>query len=87
VHLALLVGDHADHLPLVALLVGDEIAGAKLEREDKRRGFRLRARHVDGGWRMKLDAATYETWEPGDLRPVLPKIAVPTLVLRGAESL
>ncbi len=39
------------------------------------------------GWRMKLDPATYETWEPGDLRPHLPDIASPTLVLRGAESI
>jgi len=44
-------------------------------------------RQVDGGWRMKLDPATYETWEPGDLRPALPNIATPTLVLRGAESI
>jgi len=36
---------------------------------------------------MKLDPATYETWEPGDLRPALPHIAPPTLVLRGAESI
>ena len=44
-------------------------------------------RRVDGGFRMKLDPATYESWEPGDLRPVLPQIATPTLVLRGAESI
>ena len=44
-------------------------------------------RKSDGGWRMKLDPATYATWEPGDLRPVLPKIATPTLVLRGADSI
>jgi len=44
-------------------------------------------RQVDGGWKMKLDPATYETWEPGDLRPVLSHIALPTLVLRGAESI
>jgi pimeloyl-ACP methyl ester carboxylesterase len=44
-------------------------------------------RQVDGGWRMKLDPATYGTWEPGDLRPVLPNIATPTFVLRGAESI
>jgi pimeloyl-ACP methyl ester carboxylesterase len=44
-------------------------------------------RSVDGGWRMKLDPATYATWEPGDLRPDLPNIRVPTLVLRGATSI
>ena len=44
-------------------------------------------RPVDGGWRMKLDPATYATWEPGDLRAVLPQIAPPTLILRGAESI
>ena len=44
-------------------------------------------RRVDGGWRMKLDPATYGTWEPGDLRPNLPNIATPTFVLRGAESI
>lgn len=43
-------------------------------------------RPVDGGFRMKLDPATYETWEPGDLRPALPDIPCPTLVLRGTES-
>src|SRR5437879_10935414 len=42
---------------------------------------------VEVGWRMKLDPATYETWEPGDLRPVLPRVACPTLVLRGSESI
>jgi len=55
-------------------------------------GDRLRAfvteglRGVDGGWRMKLDPTTYATWEPGDLRPDLPKITTPTLVLRGGKS-
>lgn len=44
-------------------------------------------RRVDGGWRMKLDPATYATWEPGDLRAALPHIASPTLVLRGTESI
>ncbi|HLC42283.1 MAG TPA: alpha/beta hydrolase [Methylomirabilota bacterium] len=41
---------------------------------------------ADGGWRMKLDPATYATWEPGDVRAELPYIACPTLVLRGALS-
>lgn len=56
-------------------------------------GDRLRAfvteglRPTAGGWRLKLDAATYATWEPGDLGPDLPRITCPTLVLRGAESL
>jgi pimeloyl-ACP methyl ester carboxylesterase len=44
-------------------------------------------RQVDGGFRMKLDPATYGTWEPGDLRPSLPAIPCPTLVLRGSESI
>jgi esterase len=44
-------------------------------------------RQVDGGWRMKLDPATYATWEPGDLRPSLPGVTCPTLVLRGADSI
>jgi pimeloyl-ACP methyl ester carboxylesterase len=35
---------------------------------------------------MKLDPRTYERWEPGDLRPVLPRITCPTLVLRGGDS-
>lgn len=43
-------------------------------------------RPVDGGWQLKLDPATYRTWEPGDVRPDLPRIACPTLVLRGADS-
>jgi pimeloyl-ACP methyl ester carboxylesterase len=42
---------------------------------------------VDGGWRMKLDPATYGTWEPGDLRPALSHIGTPTLILRGADSI
>jgi pimeloyl-ACP methyl ester carboxylesterase len=55
--------------------------------DDRLRSFVIEGlRQVDGGWRMKLDPATYETWEPGDLRPALPNIAPPTLVLRGAES-
>ncbi len=44
-------------------------------------------RRVNGGWRMKLDPATYATWEPGDLRPDLPNIPTPTLVLRGTASI
>ena len=36
---------------------------------------------------MKLDPATFATWEPGDLRPELARITCPTLVLRGAASL
>jgi len=56
--------------------------------DDPLRSFVIEGlRQVDGGWRMKLDPATYETWEPGDLRPALPHIAPPTLVLRGAESI
>ena len=55
--------------------------------EDRLRSFVVEGlREVDGGWRMKLDPATYGTWEPGDLRPVLPQIAIPTLILRGAEK-
>ena len=56
--------------------------------DDRLRSFVIEGlRQVDGGWRMKLDPATYETWEPGDLQPALPHIAPPTLVLRGAESI
>jgi len=44
-------------------------------------------RPVESGWRMKLDPATFATWEPGDLRPELTRITCPTLVLRGAASL
>lgn len=44
-------------------------------------------RQVDGGFRMKLDPGTYERWEPGDLRPALPDIACPTLVIRGGDSI
>ena len=56
--------------------------------EDRLRSFVTEGlREVDGGWRMKLDPATYGTWEPGDLRPLLPRILTPTLILRGAESI
>jgi pimeloyl-ACP methyl ester carboxylesterase len=56
--------------------------------EDRLRSFVAEGlRQVDGGWRMKLDPSTYGTWEPGDLRPTLPHIATPTLVLRGSESI
>jgi pimeloyl-ACP methyl ester carboxylesterase len=56
--------------------------------EDRLRSFVIEGlRQVDGGWRMKLDPATHETWEPGDLRPHLPDIASPALVLRGTESI
>ena len=56
--------------------------------DDRLRSFVIEGlRQVDGGWRMKLDPATYGTWEPGDLRPILPNIATPTFVLRGAESI
>jgi pimeloyl-ACP methyl ester carboxylesterase len=56
--------------------------------EDRLRSFVLEGLHqVNGGWRMKLDPQTYATWEPGDLRPTLPKISTPTLVLRGGDSI
>jgi pimeloyl-ACP methyl ester carboxylesterase len=44
-------------------------------------------RPVEGGFRMKLDPATYATWEPGDLTPLLPAVRCPALVLRGGESI
>ncbi|HEU5319454.1 MAG TPA: alpha/beta hydrolase, partial [Methylomirabilota bacterium] len=43
-------------------------------------------RPVDGGWRLKLDPATYATWAPEDLGPLLPSIGCPTLALRGEAS-
>ena len=56
--------------------------------DDRLRSFVAEGlREADGGWRMKLDPATYATWEPGDLRPLLAKIPTPTLVLRGADSI
>ncbi len=56
--------------------------------EDRLRSFVLEGlRQVDGGWRMKLDPQTYATWEPGDLRPTLPQISTPTLVLRAGDSI
>jgi pimeloyl-ACP methyl ester carboxylesterase len=36
---------------------------------------------------MKLDPATYATWEPGDLTPLLPAVRCPALVVRGGESI
>jgi pimeloyl-ACP methyl ester carboxylesterase len=44
-------------------------------------------RPVEGGFRMKLDPATYGTWEPGDLRPFLPAVRCPALILRGGDSI
>lgn len=56
--------------------------------EDRLQAFVIEGlRRVDGGFRMKLDPGTYEAWEPGDLRPALPKIVCPTLILRGGESI
>jgi pimeloyl-ACP methyl ester carboxylesterase len=44
-------------------------------------------RSVEGGFRMKLDPQVYATFAPEDLRPLLPRIDVPVLVLRGGESI
>jgi 3-oxoadipate enol-lactonase len=56
--------------------------------EDRLQSFVLEGlQEVTGGWRMKVDPGTYGEWEPGDLRPSLPQIATPTLVLRGADSI
>ena len=56
--------------------------------EDRLQSFVLEGlQEVNGGWRMKLDSGTYGEWEPGDLRPFLPQIGIPTLVLRGADSI
>lgn len=55
--------------------------------EDRLRSFVTGGlRQVEEGWRLKLDPRTYATWEPGDLRPALPRVTCPTLVLHGAES-
>jgi pimeloyl-ACP methyl ester carboxylesterase len=43
-------------------------------------------RRVDGGYRMKLDPQVYATFAPGDLRPLLPRIECPVLIVRGGES-
>jgi len=56
--------------------------------EDRLQAFVIEGlRSVEGGFRLKLDPATYGTWEPGDLRPLLPAVLRPTLVLRGSESI
>jgi len=39
------------------------------------------------GCRVKLDPQTYATWNPGDLRPLLPLVDIPALVIRAADSL
>ena len=44
-------------------------------------------RAVEGGYRMKLDPQVYATFAPEDLRPLLPRIDAPVLVLRGGESI
>jgi pimeloyl-ACP methyl ester carboxylesterase len=43
-------------------------------------------RPVESGFRMKLDPQVYTTFAPDDLRPLLPKIGCPVLILRGGES-
>jgi pimeloyl-ACP methyl ester carboxylesterase len=56
--------------------------------EDRLQAFLTEGlRPVEGGFRMKLDPATYATWEPGDLTPLLPTIRCPALVLRGGDSI
>jgi pimeloyl-ACP methyl ester carboxylesterase len=44
-------------------------------------------RPVVGGFRMKLDPQVYATFAPDDLRPLLPRITCPVLILRGGESI
>jgi pimeloyl-ACP methyl ester carboxylesterase len=44
-------------------------------------------RVVEGGFRMKLDPQAYATFSPEDLRPLLPRIACPVLILRGGASI
>jgi len=44
-------------------------------------------RPVDGGFRMKLDPQVYATFAPDDLRPLLPRIECPVLILRGGASI
>jgi pimeloyl-ACP methyl ester carboxylesterase len=43
-------------------------------------------RRVPEGWRTKLDPATYATWDPGDVCPLLARIGCPTLILVGEAS-
>jgi pimeloyl-ACP methyl ester carboxylesterase len=38
------------------------------------------------GCRVKLDPRTYASWAPGDLRPLLPLVDIPALVIRAADS-
>jgi pimeloyl-ACP methyl ester carboxylesterase len=38
------------------------------------------------GCRVKLDPRTYASWEPGDLRPLLPLVDIPAMIIRAADS-
>lgn len=38
------------------------------------------------GCKLKLDPQTYATWRPEDLRPLLPLVDIPALVIRGGAS-
>jgi 3-oxoadipate enol-lactonase len=39
------------------------------------------------GFTVKLDPQTYATWSPGDLRPLLPLVDLPALVIRAGDSI
>jgi pimeloyl-ACP methyl ester carboxylesterase len=39
------------------------------------------------GFTVKFDPQTYATWKPGDLRPLLPLVDLPALVIRAGSSL
>jgi len=39
------------------------------------------------GFSVKLDPQTYVTWSPGDLRPLLPLVDIPALLIRAGDSL
>jgi len=44
-------------------------------------------KQTPAGFMLKLDPQTYATWSPGDLRPLLPLVNIPALVLRGGSSI
>jgi pimeloyl-ACP methyl ester carboxylesterase len=83
------VGPQMDFPTLTAALArfrlrpSGTVAAPALVREVARRGLE---RLPSGGWRYRFDPACERTRIPVDCWPLLPRITVPTLVIRGEHS-
>jgi len=75
------------HAATVALVRGIQKTNAGISEEALFSFVAEGLKETPAGHTVKLDPQTYATWAPGDLRPILPDIACPALIIRGTASI